>query len=53
LAELEATLEYYLTHSRSARREAAEGEVSALALHDNDALGRRLIAIYERLTGGT
>jgi len=53
LAELEATLEYYLTHSEALEEKRRKARSSALALHDNDALGRRLIAIYERLTGGT
>lgn len=48
LNELECTLEYYLTHPEELEQKRRLARESILKLHDNDALARRLISLYEK-----
>jgi hypothetical protein len=49
LAELEATLEHYLTHPGALEAKRRIARDSALRLHDNARLAGRLITLYTRL----
>jgi hypothetical protein len=49
LRELEATLEHYLDHPEALAAKRAIARESVLRLHDNDAVARRLAALYEEL----
>jgi len=49
LANLEATLEHYLTHPHALEAKRRIARASILRLHDNDALAQRLIGIYSEL----
>lgn len=46
LAELEGTLEHYLRHPEELERKRKIARSSILELHDNERLGKRMIALY-------
>lgn len=48
LPELERTLEYYLTHPEELARKRAIARESILRLHDNEVLGKQMVALYRR-----
>lgn len=47
--DLEATLEYYLTHPEALEQKRMIARSSILRLHDNERLGRELITYYEKM----
>jgi glycosyltransferase involved in cell wall biosynthesis len=51
LADLEATLEYYLTHPEALEQKRRIARQSVLGLHNNEQLARRLIQVYETVKG--
>ncbi len=51
LDELERVIEHYVTHPGELARKRETVRASILRLHDNAALTRRLIALYDRLNG--
>jgi len=46
LAELETTLEHYLSHPKELEKKRRIARSSILELHDNERLGRRMMALY-------
>jgi hypothetical protein len=53
LPTLEATIEHYLDHPEELAEKRRIARQSIMALHDNDALARRLCGIYGDLVGGS
>jgi len=50
LDTLETVLEHYLTHPDALAAKRSVARQSILALHDNDAIGRQYLSLYQRIS---